>query len=84
MQLLVKLLMNSLNGEQITKDIEEKFGCCSEYWMMSEYDEKLEEYWRISHGKYIVKMVNDESLEGEVKKLNTMPLHLGAFVLSKK
>ena len=27
-------------------------------------------------------MINDVGLEDEVKKLNTMPLHLGAFVLS--
>ena len=39
MQLLVKLLMNSLYEENIRKDIEEKFACKSEYWMMSEYDE---------------------------------------------
>ena len=29
-------------------------------------------------------MVDDEGLEDEVKKLNTMLLHLGAFVLSIK
>ena len=27
-------------------------------------------------------MIDDVGLEDEVKKLNTMPLHLGAFVLS--
>ena len=27
-------------------------------------------------------MIDDAGLEGEVKILNTMPLHLGAFVLS--
>ena len=27
-------------------------------------------------------MIDDKGLEDEVKKLNTMPLHLGAFVLS--
>ena len=27
-------------------------------------------------------MADDAGLEDEVKKLNTMPLHLGAFVLS--
>ena len=81
MQLLVKLLMNSLYGEQIIKDIEEKFGCKSEAWMMSEYDERVKDYWKISGIKYIVKMIDDAGLEDEVKKLNTMPLHLGAFVL---
>ena len=41
MQLSVKFLMFSLYGEQIIKDIEEKIACKSEYWMMSEYDEKI-------------------------------------------
>ena len=82
MQLLVKLLMNSLYGENIRKDIEEKFACKSEAWMMSEYDERVKDYWKISGINYIVKMIDDAVLEGEVKKLNTMPLHLGAFVLS--
>ena len=40
MQLLVKLLLNSLFGENIRKDIEEKFACISEAWMMSEYDQR--------------------------------------------
>ena len=82
MQLLVKLLMNSLYGENIRKDIEEKFACKSETWMMTEYDELVKDYWKISGINYIVKMIDDAGLEDEVKKLNTMPLHLGAFVLS--
>ena len=36
MQLLVKLIMNSLYGEQIRKDIEESLACKSEAWMTSE------------------------------------------------
>ena len=82
MQLLVKLLMNSLYGENIRKDIEEKFACKSEMWMMSEYDERVKDYWKISGINYIVKMINDKGLEDEIKKINTMLLHLGAFVLS--
>ena len=82
MQLLVKLLMNSLYGENIRKDIEEKFACKSEVWMMSEYDERVKDYSKISGNNYVVKMIDDVGLEDEVKKLNTMPLHLGAFVLS--
>ena len=82
MQLLVKLLMNSLYGEIIRKDIEEKFARKSEVWMMTEYDERVKDYWKISGNNYIVKMFDDAGLEDEVKKLNTMPLHLGAFVLS--
>ena len=82
MQLLVKLLMNSLYGENIRKDIEENLACKSEAWMMTEYDERVKDYWRISGINYIVKMIDDAGLQDEVKKLNTMPLHLGAFVLS--
>ena len=82
MQLLVKLLMNSLYGENIRKDIEEKFAFKSEYWMQTEYDERVKDYWKIGGNNYIVKMIDDPGLEDEVKKLNTMPLHLGAFVLS--
>ena len=82
MQLLVKLLMNSLYGEQIRKDIEEKFACKSEMWMETEYDERVKDYWKISGNNYIVKMIDDKGLEDEIKKVNTMPLHLGAFVLS--
>ena len=81
-QLLVKLLMNSLYGENIRKDIEEKFACKSEMWMQTEYDERVKDYLKISGNNCIVKMIDDTGLEDEVKKLNTMPLHLGAFVLN--
>ena len=74
--------MNSLYGENIRKDIEEKFACKSKAWMMSEYDERVKGYWKISGVNFYVKMIDDAGLEDEVKKLNTMPLHLGAFVLS--
>ena len=82
MQLLVKLIMNSLYGEQMRKDIEDKFACKSEAWMMTEYDERVKDFWKISGINYIVKMIDDAGLEDEVRKLNTMPLHLGAFVLA--
>ena len=80
-QLLVKLLMNSLNGEQIRKNIETKFACKSEYWMMSEGDERVKDYWKINHCNYFVVLTNDAGFEDKVKKLNTMPPHLGSFVL---
>ena len=74
--------MNSLYGENIRKDIEEKFACKSEAWMMDNYNEKVKDYWKISGINYIVKMIDDPGLEDEVKNLNTMPLHLGSFILS--
>ena len=55
MQLLVKLLMKSLYGENIRKDIEERFACKSEAWMMTECDELLKDYWKISGIKLLWK-----------------------------
>ena len=48
---------------------------------MTEYDQRVEDYWKISGINYIVKMVDDAGLDDEVEKLNTMSLHLSAFVL---
>ena len=44
MHLLLKLSMNSLYGEQIRKNIEGNFAFKSEFWMMSEYDERVRDY----------------------------------------
>ena len=66
MQRQVKLLMNSLHGGQIRKDFEEKFACQSEVWMMSEYDGRVKDYWKISGNNYIAKMIDDAGLEDEV------------------
>ena len=50
--------------------------------MLSEYDEKVKKYWKLVYGLYIVEMIDDASLEEGFEKLNTTPLHNGAFVLS--
>ena len=50
--------------------------------MMTEYDERILDYQKINYGKCIVRTKDDAGLEDEVTKVNTMPLHLGAFVLS--
>ena len=52
MQLLVKLLMNSLYGENIRKDIEEKYVCKLQLWMETEYDERVRGF-----GKYQVLII---------------------------
>ena len=49
---------------------------------MTKFDERVKDYWKISGVNYIVKNIDDAGLEDEVKKLNTIPLDLGAFVLS--
>ena len=82
MQLLVKLIMNSFYGEFLRKDILESYQCKSEMWMMTEYDERVLDYLKITYGNYIVKLKDDEGLEDEVKKQNTSPLQLAVFNLS--
>ena len=82
MQILVKLVMNSLYGEFLRKDILESYQCKSEIWMMAQYDKTLLDYQKINHGSYIVKMKDDEGLEDEIKKANTLPLQLAVFILS--
>ena len=69
MQLLVKLIMNSLYGEQIRKDIEESYQCKSEYWMETSYDERVLDYQKINFINYIVKLKDDEGLQDGVKKI---------------
>ena len=82
MQLLVTLIMNALYGEFLPKDIIESYECKSEMWMQSEYDERVLDYQKINDGKYIVKLKDDEGLEDEVKKGNTLPVQLAVFILS--
>ena len=83
MQLLVKLLIYSLYGQQIKKDSDEKYACKSELWTSTENDERVEDYCKTMNGYiYIVKMLEDERMEDNVKNLNTMPLHLGGLVIS--
>ena len=82
MQLLVKLIMNSLYGEFLRNDILESYQCKSEMWMMTDYDERVLDYQKVVHGNYIVKMKDDEGIEDEVKKVNTLPLELAVFILS--
>ena len=56
MQKLVKLIMNSLYGVQIRKDIDQSYKCKSQHWMETEYDENVLDYWKLPNGNYIVKL----------------------------
>ena len=74
--------MNALYGEFLRKDISESYQFKSEMWMMTEYDERVLDYQKIIHGNYIVKLKDDEGLEDDLKKVNTLPLQLAVFILS--
>ena len=81
MQGLVKLIMNSLYGVQIRKDINESYHCKSETRMKTEFDENVLDYWRLTNGNYIVKMKKDDGLDDDCDIKNTLPAVLGAFIL---
>ena len=49
---------------------------------MTEYDERVLDYQKCNYENYIVRMKNDEGLEDEVKKANTIPLQIAVFILS--
>ena len=82
MQGLVKLIMNSLYGVQIRKDINESYSCKSETWMKTEFDENVLDYWKLPNGNYIVKMKKDDGLDDDCDIKNTLPAVLGAFILA--
>ena len=82
MQKLVKLIMNSLYGVQIRKDIDQSYKCKTQHWMETEYDENVLDYWRLPNGSYIVKLKKNDGLESDTDVKNTLPSHLGAFILS--
>ena len=81
MQNLVKLIMNSLYGVQIRKDIDEFYESKSQHWMETEPDEYVLDYRKLPNGNGIVKTKKDDGLDCNDLK-TTLPSDLGAFVLS--
>ena len=80
MQGLVKLILYSLHGAQLRRDIDESYYCKSETWMKTEYDENVLDYWKLPNGNFIVKMKRDDGLEDDCDIRNTLPAVLGAFI----
>ena len=84
MQGLVKLIMNSLYGVQVRKDIDQSYKCKSQHWMESEYDENVLDYSKLPNGNYIVKLNKDDGLDGDNDVKITLPSHLGSFLSNSK
>ena len=82
LHLLVNLIMNSLYGEHIRKDIEESKETKADHLMLTEYDERVLDYQKFIYFNYLVKLKDDFRLKDEGKKINTIPFQLGAFLLS--
>ena len=65
MQEVVKLNMNNLYGVKIRKDNNESYYWKSEYWMKTEYDEKVLDYWKIPDENYSVGMKKDDGIDDD-------------------
>ena len=50
--------------------------------MKTEYDENVLDYWKLPNGNYIVKLKKGDGLDDDCDIKNTLPAHLGAFILS--
>ena len=82
MQGLVALIINSLYGIQIRKDINESYYCKSETWMKTEFDENVLDDWKLPNENCIVNMRKDDGLDDDCDIRNTLPTLLEAFILS--
>ena len=79
---LVKLIMNSLYEVQIRRDIGQPYKCKSQHWTETEYDDNVLDYWKMPNVKFIVQLKKEDGLDGDNDVKNTLPSHLGAFILS--
>ena len=52
--------------------------------METEYDENVSNYCRLPNENFIVKLRNDDGLEGGNDVKNTLPSDLGAFILKNR
>ena len=83
MQGLVKLIINSLYGVQIRRDINESYYCKSETWIKTEFDENILDYWKLPNGNYIAKIKKDDGLDDDDCDIkNILPAVLGSFILA--
>ena len=82
MQGLFILNVNSLYGFQIRKDFHESYCCKLESWMKTEFDENVLDYWKLPKENYTVKTKKYDDLDDDCNIKNTLPAHLGAFILS--
>jgi hypothetical protein len=82
MQTLVKLMLNSLYGKTIQKDINKEVHIWSEATLREKFDERVVDYSRLPCGKYIVELKEEDGVDVEEDKKGFTPSHLGVFILS--
>ena len=64
------------------KIFNDSHNCKPEYWMQTEFDENVLDYWRLPNRNYIVRMRKNDGLDDDCDIKNILPAHLGAFVIS--
>ena len=60
---MIKLIMNSLYGQTIRRDIEEEYCCKTEHWMKTEFSDRVKDYWKLANKNYIVKLSLHEGID---------------------
>ena len=71
------------NGQTIRKHIDLVHSCDCKIWTVKDYDDGVVIFWGLSDFCIIGKPKTDDGTDSEEMELkNTMPLHIGAFILS--
>ena len=52
--------MNTLYVENVRKDFNEEYKCKSEYWIQTEFDENVLDFWHLGTCYYILKLKQDD------------------------
>ena len=82
MQMFGKLLMNSLYGENISKDITEELDFILKIGQAQNMMRSFWDFWRLPNGEHLVKLKQDDGFGCETDLKNTMPTHLGSFIVN--
>ena len=82
MQGLVILIMNSLHGVQVRRDIAESYFCKSGTWIKTEFDENVLDYSRLPKGNFVVEMRKSDGLDDDCDIIKTLTAVLGVYILS--
>ena len=84
LQNLAKKIGLSVYGGNIRKDINEEYKCVTENWMRENFDDRINEWFPLKNGNFIVKLEDDEGVDDydKAKSINTMPSHFGSEMLS--
>ena len=84
LQNLAKKIGLSVYGGNIRKDINEEYKCVTENWIKENFDDRVQEWFPLKNGNFIVKLEDDEGVDDydKAKSVNTMPSHFGRYILS--